>query len=116
MEFSLDGAFHDPIFQAVLALFWGVTGIAAVLLGNKKGWRLLWLAGMSLMLLDIAKLFFIDLTRMETIWRIVSFMGVGLLLILVGGYAPLPTARKKTQEETPLEEKIEPEIKEEKEE
>lgn len=116
MEFSLDGAFHDPIFQAVLALFWGVTGIAAMLLGNKKGWRLLWLAGMSLMLLDIAKLFFIDLTRMETIWRIVSFMGVGLLLILVGGYAPLPTARKKTQEETPLEEKIEPEIKEEKEE
>ncbi len=100
MEFSLSGALRDPIFQAALALFWGIGGISAMILGNKKGWRLLWLAGMSLMLLDIAKLFFIDLTRMETVWRIVAFMGVGLLLILVGGYAPLPTAHKTTEDET----------------
>lgn len=90
MEFSISDALRTPVFQAVLALFWGIAGISAMLQGSRRHSRLLWLSGMSLMLVDIVKLLFIDLTRMETIWRIVAFMGVGILLILIGYYSPLP--------------------------
>jgi len=36
------------------------------------------------------KLFLIDLSARETIERIISFTGVGLLLMLVGYFSPLP--------------------------
>jgi len=41
------------------------------------------------MALAVVKLFLVDLFSMETVERIVSFLGVGLLLMLVLGYCSL---------------------------
>jgi uncharacterized membrane protein len=38
----------------------------------------------------ILKLFFIDLSSVGSIERIVSFVGVGLLMLVIGYYSPLP--------------------------
>jgi uncharacterized membrane protein len=42
----------------------------------------------------IAKLFLIDLSRSGSVERIVSFVGVGLLMLVVGYLSPLPPARE----------------------
>ena len=50
----------------------------------------MWFAGLSLLAVVIAKLFFVDLSTVGSIERIVSFIGVGLLMLVVGYYSPLP--------------------------
>ena len=38
----------------------------------------------------VAKLFLFDLSNTGTVARVVSFLGVGLLLLVVGYFAPVP--------------------------
>jgi uncharacterized membrane protein len=38
----------------------------------------------------VVKLFFVDLGNTDTLARVVSFLGVGLLLLVVGYFAPVP--------------------------
>jgi len=51
-----------------------------------------WLAGAALLAAVVAKLFLVDLSRIGSIERIVSFVGVGLLMLIVGYLSPLPPA------------------------
>jgi uncharacterized membrane protein len=41
----------------------------------------------------VAKLFFVDLSNVGGIERIVSFIGVGLLMLVVGYFSPVPPAK-----------------------
>jgi len=50
----------------------------------------LWVIGAGLMGVVVAKLFLIDLSGIGTVERIVSFIGVGLLMLLVGYLSPVP--------------------------
>ena len=51
------------------------------------------LIGAALIALVVAKLFFIELGNQGGLARIVSFIGVGVLLLIVGYFAPLPPRR-----------------------
>ena len=42
------------------------------------------------MTIVVAKLFLVDLGNTDTLARVVSFLGVGLLLLVVGYFAPVP--------------------------
>jgi uncharacterized membrane protein len=48
------------------------------------------LAGALLLSIVLAKLFFNDLGNTGTVARIVSFIGVGVLLLVIGYVAPVP--------------------------
>jgi len=50
----------------------------------------LWLAGAGFMGLVVVKLYLVDLGNSGTVERIVSFIGVGMLLLVVGYFAPVP--------------------------
>jgi uncharacterized membrane protein len=52
--------------------------------------RWVWLGGTSLMGLVVLKLFIVDLGNTGTVARIISFLGVGALLLVVGYFAPAP--------------------------
>ena len=58
--------------------------------GNRAADRARWLVGASIMAVVVLKLFFVELGNSGGIERIVSFIVVGLLLLLVGWYAPVP--------------------------
>jgi uncharacterized membrane protein len=55
-----------------------------------------WLAGAGLLAVVVGKLFLIDLDGRGTVARIVSFLGVGLLMLVVGYFCPLPPKGKKS--------------------
>ncbi len=78
--------------QSGLSLLWSVTATLAMLLGARRAWRKVWLAGAVLMGLTVLKLFATDLSGTGTVARIVAFIGVGLILLLVGYFAPVPPA------------------------
>jgi uncharacterized membrane protein len=87
---SFDGIMASTLAETGLSIFWAVLAIAAMLLANRRRDRPMWFAGLSLLAVVIAKLFLVDLSTVGSIERIVSFIGVGLLMLVVGYYSPLP--------------------------
>lgn len=90
--------FDSPVFQAAIAVLWAALALAMTVLGARRESRQLWLAGAVLLAMVVVKLFVIDLTNTGAIGRIISFLVVGLLMLLIGFFAPLPP---KTRESAP---------------
>jgi uncharacterized membrane protein len=83
--------------QTALSIYWGLLGFCGMLLGARRGWRPIWLAGAGFMALVVIKLFTVDLGNSGTIERIISFIGVGVLLLVVGYFAPAPPRQTSTE-------------------
>jgi uncharacterized membrane protein len=76
--------------QSALSIVWSTIAIGLMLMGNRQGVRAIWIVGAALVALVVGKLFLVELAASGSLERIVSFIVVGLLLLLVGYFAPLP--------------------------
>ena len=94
VAFNVDALMASTLVQTCLSLFWTVLALTAMLIAARKRERIVWLVGASLLVVVIAKLFLIDLSRIGSVERIISFVGVGLLMLIVGYFSPLPPARE----------------------
>ncbi len=90
----LDQLMASTLVQTSISLFWTVLALLTMLFATRKGSRMIWVLGATLLGVVIAKLFLIDLSRSGSVERIISFVGVGLLMLIVGYLSPLPPARK----------------------
>ncbi|MXY55516.1 MAG: DUF2339 domain-containing protein [Gammaproteobacteria bacterium] len=81
----------SAIYQAGLSLVWGAAGLAGMVVGAVRGRRAVWIGGAVVMGVVIVKLFIVELGNVGTLSRVVSFLGVGLLLLVVGYFAPVPS-------------------------
>jgi len=72
--------------QLALSGFWGAPGFAAILVGLARRRRALRLGGLGVLMLAVGKVFLVDLAHLESIWRVASFLAIGLLL-LAGAFA-----------------------------
>jgi uncharacterized membrane protein len=61
-----------------------------MLFGTKRSSRNIYIVGGVLMLIVILKLWVIDFKNNETVFGIASFLGVGLMLLVVGYFSPIP--------------------------
>ena len=96
VPWSLSGMLHSTITQTALSIFWACLALAAMLFATRKSDRPVWFAGAALLAAVIAKLFFVDLSSVGSIERIVSFVGVGVLMLVIGYYSPLPPRASQT--------------------
>jgi uncharacterized membrane protein len=94
IAFTLEDLMASTLVQTCLSLFWTVLALTAMLIAARKRERIVWLVGAALLGVVIAKLFLIDLSRIGSVERIISFVGVGLLMLVVGYFSPLPPARE----------------------
>jgi uncharacterized membrane protein len=94
VPWTFDGLWQSTLVQAVLSLLWSVIALATMVYANRSGARTAWVAGATLLGVVVLKLFAVDLSRVGGIERIVSFIGVGALLLLIGYLAPVPPRRK----------------------
>jgi uncharacterized membrane protein len=84
-------ALHQSwLFQATVSVVWSVTALIITVSATRIGRRTLWIVGAALLGLVVVKLFFVDLAGSGTIARIVSFIAVGVLMLLVGYFSPMP--------------------------
>jgi uncharacterized membrane protein len=67
--------------QVLLSAFWSFTGLAALVYGLLRDDRRLRLGGLMLLGLAIAKVFLYDLASLDEIYRVLSFIALGLLLL-----------------------------------
>ncbi|MFV8783512.1 DUF2339 domain-containing protein [Microbulbifer sp. SA54] len=63
------------------SVVWLLLAVAAILLGSWRGWRSCYQGGMAVLALVIVKLFLVDMSGLEGLLRVASFMGLGLALL-----------------------------------
>jgi len=90
VPWDFEALFASERVQAALSIWWGLLGFAGMVLGARRAWRGVWFAGAACMALVLLKLFLVDLGNSGTVERIVSFIGTGALLLIVGSFAPVP--------------------------
>jgi uncharacterized membrane protein len=90
VPFELDRLAESTVLQTSLSIVWGATALTAMVIGAHKKRRVVWITGAALMGVVVVKLFLVELGSSGTLTRIVSFLGVGLLLLVVGYFAPVP--------------------------
>lgn len=86
--------------QTGLTLLWTVIALALMWLSTRRISRPVWMVGAVLLAAVVLKLLLIDQAGSGTVARIVSFIGVGVLMLVIGYVAPLPS-RKETTHATP---------------
>ena len=90
VPFEFDSMVESTTLQASLSIVWGLGGLSGMVVGVRLARRMVWVGGASLMGLVVVKLFLFDLANTGTLERVVSFLGVGVLLLVVGYLAPVP--------------------------
>jgi uncharacterized membrane protein len=90
IPYDLQAMLHSMLVQAALSIFWTVLALCAMVVATRLRIRRLWIVGGSLMAVVVAKLFLIDLSNIGGVERIVSFIGVGVLMLLIGYVSPVP--------------------------
>jgi uncharacterized membrane protein len=91
--------FNSIVVQAAFSLLWTLTALVAMVTATRRSWRKPWLAGAALLAVVAGKLFLLDLANSGTVARIVSFLGVGVLLLIIGYFAPVPPGDTEAQRE-----------------
>lgn len=76
--------------QSALSIFWTLIALGGMVAATRRSLRSLWLVGAALMAVVVAKLFLVDLSNVGGIERVVSFIGVGVLMLVLGYFAPVP--------------------------
>jgi uncharacterized membrane protein len=86
--------------QMFVSALWSLTGAAGLVVGLTRSSRVVRLAGLALLGAAVAKVFVFDLATLTSVYRVISFIGLGLVL-LGGAYAwqrmrpvPLPDLRE----------------------
>jgi len=96
VPYTAHALWRSALVQATLSLLWSTIALATMALANRRQWRTPWMTGAALLAVVVAKLFLVELAQVGTITRIVSFIGVGLLLLLIGYLAPVPPRKEDT--------------------
>ena len=98
IPYTFAGLYRSVLFQATISILWGVIALVVTFGATKKHSRSVWIAGATILSLVVVKLFFVDLAGTGTVARIVSFIGVGSLMLLMGYVSPLPPSRIRNTE------------------
>jgi uncharacterized membrane protein len=93
VDWSIAEWSRSLLVQACLSILWTLFAMVAMLVAHRLAMRSVWLAGAGLLGAVILKLFLVDLSGRGTVERIVSFVAVGLLIMLIGYLTPVPPAR-----------------------
>jgi uncharacterized membrane protein len=67
--------------QLLLSAFWAASGVAALVVGLRRGDEQIRWGGFALLGIASAKVFLFDLSALESLYRVGSFVGLGLLLL-----------------------------------
>lgn len=88
------GAWDSEQVQTGLTIIWTLLALVATIIASRHWLRALWFMGIGLLGIVVLKLVAVDLSQTEAIWRVVSFIGAGSLILLIGYLAPLPPEQK----------------------
>jgi uncharacterized membrane protein len=89
VPYQFDAILASTIAQTSLTIVWCLLSLMTVALATWRHSKAIWWVGMMILAITIGKLFFVDLANSNSIARIISFIGVGLVLLLIGYFSPV---------------------------
>ena len=90
-SFSWAGFWEHDALQGIVAISWGALSLWLMRWGSVTRTRRRWWSGLALLGLTCGKLALIDAQLSDPLGQIISFLGVGALMLLVGYWAPAPS-------------------------
>jgi len=72
--------------DAWVSVAWGIYGAILLVLGLRMDINRLRLTALGTLMLLVGKLFIVDLARLETIWRVLLFLGIGGAFLVLSFY------------------------------
>ena len=90
VPYRVDAWLGSLAVQTGITLLWTAMALATMWLGARRASRAPWVAGAALLGAVVLKLLIVDLSGSGSVTRIVSFIGVGVLMLVIGYVAPLP--------------------------
>ena len=83
------GLSRKPV-QTGLAILWTLLAMGLMLHAHRRALRASWLVGAALLVAVVVKLLLVDLSNAQGWERIVTFVGVGVLMLVIGYFVPMP--------------------------
>ncbi len=90
LPYRFSELYASQFIQAMLSIVWTLCAFALMRYAVRRMSKPVWMIGAVLLGAVVLKLFLIDLRNVGGIERVISFMGVGGLMLLIGYLAPLP--------------------------
>lgn len=90
VPFTFSALIESARFQATLSIVWTLLALSFMTVATRSKRRVIWLTGSSLLGVVVVKLFLVDLIGVGTLARIVSFLVVGVLILITGYLSPMP--------------------------
>jgi uncharacterized membrane protein len=67
--------------QVLLSAMWSVVGVTALVVGLRRDLHGVRVGALGLLLVTVVKVFLYDLATLTSVYRVASFLGLGLLLL-----------------------------------
>lgn len=90
--------FQSFLVQAGYSVLWTLIALGLMVAAHRRRQRQPWVAGAALLGITVLKLFVIDLSNRGGSERIFVFIAVGLLMLVVGYFAPVPPVARRDPE------------------
>ena len=90
IPYRLEELAASQFVQAMLSLVWCASALVLMRFAAQRTFRGSWCIGAGLLGVVVLKLFTVDLAESGSLARVISFVGVGLLMVLIGYLAPYP--------------------------
>lgn len=102
VRWDASALFNSFVVQTGYAILWTLLALSMMVLAHRRAQRALWLVGAGLLGVVVVKLLLIDLSNAGGAERIIAFIAVGVLMLVVGYFAPLPPkAASRAEPEAP---------------
>lgn len=85
-----DTLWGSRLVQTTFALLWMLIALIVMVLSTRRGQREVWFGGAALLGIVIVKLMLVDSARGGGLARAIAFIGVAILVLIVGYFSPLP--------------------------
>lgn len=87
----------STVVQTSLSISWTIIAFATMVFATRHQRRVVWISAAVLLAVVVVKLFVVDLSALSAVPRIVSFIVVGLLMLLVGYLSPVPPRKEDSE-------------------
>ncbi|MDR2789585.1 MAG: DUF2339 domain-containing protein [Campylobacteraceae bacterium] len=90
IPWSLYFLWNNEAVQSVFSIIWTLLALSLIIFANKNKNRTIWFVGMALLAVVVIKLVLHDSVKLEGLFRASVFIGVALLMLIIGFLAPMP--------------------------
>jgi uncharacterized membrane protein len=101
VPFTSTALWSSVSLHVALSVSWALIGLGTILWATRVANRHVWFTGGGLLVVVVAKLFVVDLVSLSQMAQIATFLVVGLLLLVVGYFSPMPPAPTSPEDSVP---------------